>query len=325
MADYAIYKYDLVRPEQMNLNFTENIMQQNYVHRRVHFGNLFHKGTKMNLYQLKARLDNDIFDNYVLQVSNDVYVVQINKNEYKTLIEPSQHTVNGAPAFEARKAKSQPLGHVVIDNREGHGFMAIEKGTAWGKVPKQLCEVLQESLSRLLYDSCGLGIKICPKLQPTDFADFVDLQCRKHKDIVKRITIDYTGNAKRNGKNISGRGTRSLKALSDFSDKYNAIKSTFSMEFQEMNKEKIRDMVKLAQLCGEYDYNISVRFNDFGIYHNNDTIVAFYFLPDDILTDFINMQSSSDGLNGDCTYALLEWLDTSWQKTKELDDETTTP
>lgn len=328
MKDFAVYEYEIIRPAQGNLNFTENMIQQNLAQKRENFGKLFVKGTQMKLYQQKSNGEMpDLFENYVVQVERDVVILQVNRTVYKTLIEPADHTVNGVPAYEPRKAKSLPLGYVIIDNREGHGFIMMEKNTAWGKVPKTLCELLQESLGRLLFDNYGLGISISAKLQPTEFSEFVDQQCQKNKDVVKRITIDYlhAGGANDKWKSMSGRGTKSLRALADTGDKFEAIRSTFSMEFQELHKDKIRDMVRLAQLCGEYDYKISVKFNDFGLYKSNSTIVAFYSLDVQPFDNFITGQTYTDTETGEVTYALLLWLDDKWNKTKELENEAKTP
>lgn len=319
--EYAVYHYEVSQNVQTKLDIPDNVMKQHVENRYERFGRLFLKRTQMKLYQQKEN-DTEEYENFVMQTLRDVYVLQVNRNLYKTLYENTHQTENGIPKYEARKAKSLPLGHVIIDNREDRHLILIEKGTAWGKVPKALHELLQESLSRLLYDSYGLDITITAKMQPTEFVDFVNQQCRKNKDVVKRITIDYLNNGDKKGETPKGRGTLPLRAMSDYADKYNALKSTFSMEFQELHKEKIKHMVKLAQLCGEHNYVIAVKFGDYGIYHDKDVVVAFYQLADQAFSNFIagQMVTGSDPKNG--TFALLEWLEEVWKKTKDLEDGT---
>lgn len=320
---FAIYEYEIFVAIDGRMDLTPNMVQNNLNDRQRIFADLF-EGNKLNLYLSKEDGMPEMYDNYKWKGVENVFIYQINNNQNKTIIKPTGETKNGVPQFDGISEKSMPLGIVAIDNRrKDKGLIALEKNAGWGKTPEKLRDLLEQSFRHMLYDQ-GLDIKIEPKLRPTDFWGFTDEQCNKNGDSVTKVTIDFLHKNDKNPVNKKQRAAHLMKVIDNIGKKNGAIKSSFSMEFEEVNARKIKDMVHIAELCDKNEYDLSIYFKKFGLYRSKETVTAFYPMDEEVLNTF-GWQYSATMEDTNHTYQLMTWFDDVLKKLIELENEAKTP
>lgn len=326
MADYAIYEYTISQAIDGNLNLTPEMVSDNLAKKQLVFASLF-EGNKLNLYISKSDGEIDHYDNYKLKGIDNVFVYQINNIKKMNIVKDSGKTNNGVPLYESVSEISKPLARIIIDNRDpDKGLIAIEKEAGWGKTPDKLRGLLEVSFRRVLTEY-GLDIKITAMKMPTVFWEFVDRQCKKYKDTVTKVTIDFLTHNKQKQKSAHPRqrASSALTSMFNLSAANNAIKSTFSMEFESVTARKIKDMVRIADLCDQAEnYALSIYFSKFGLYRSNQLVTAFFPLEDEVLNLF-GWQKSSTMIDTNSSFELMKWLDDVKKQIVDLHNEAKTP
>lgn len=335
-TQFAIYEYEIIEAKEKSAFSTQNLKPKSLEERRDIFSKILGKGCRLNLYTTKDDGTADIYENYKWNGCDDVFVYQVNNKQNKTLVKPTGETLNGIPQFDEETETSMPLGRIAIDNRKiddrevNKGLIAIEKNAGWGKTPDKLRGLLEVSFRRILIDY-GLDIKIQAKLQPTEFWSFLDEQCEKNGDSVTRVSIEFNHKNKKKQDNTETwrdnpkqRPARLMKSIDDIAKKNNAIKSIFTMEFESVNARKIKDMVHIAQLCDENEYELSVGLKNFGIYRSGDFVTVFFPMDEEALI-FLGKQIVSDRDGNHNTFQLMTWFDEVWAKVKTIENEAATP
>lgn len=325
MADYAIYEYTITQAIDGNLNLTPKMSSDNLAKKQAIFASLFY-GNKLNLYLHKSDGEIDPYDNYKLKGIDNVFIYQINNNKKINIVKDSGRTNNGAPVYENVPETSKPLARIVVDNRcPDKGLIAIEKEAGWGKTPDKLRGLLEVSFRRILTEY-GLDIKITPMKMPTVFWEFVDRQCKKYKDTVTRVSIDFLTHNKQQQKNAHPRqrASAALTSMFNLSAANKAIRSTFSMEFESITARKIKDMVRIADLCDQEEYALSIYFSKFGLYRSNQLVTAFFPMEEEVLNLF-GWQRSSTMSDTNTSYELMTWLDNVKKQIVDLQNEAKTP
>lgn len=320
--DFAIYEFTIFESLEKKMDLTPTMVQNNLKDRKRIFSSLF-EGNKLSLYLDEV---GEPYDNYKWKGVEDVFVYQVNNQQNKGIVKPTGQTINGIPQYDVENELSLPLGLLAIDNRyEDQGLIAIEKNAGWGKTPEKLRVLLEQSLSRILWDY-GLDIKIEARLRPTEFWEFLDEQCNKNGDGVTKVTIeiDHKNKKSAESKGKKQRAARLMKNMDEVADKNKAIRSIFSMEFEDVNARKIKDMVHIAKLCDENDYELSVRLKKFGLYRSNETVTAFFPMEVEALTTF-GWQYTSTMEDNNHTYQLMTWFDEVRKKIANIEDDTKTP
>ena len=157
------------------------------------------------------------------------------------------------------RSKSYPYCYVVIDNRPGKQFIAVQKSNSWRK-PNKVQEVLQYSFSRYM-EKGALAISIEELVIPLKIWDYCSIVCKDGEDYITRITLNIN-NQKNNSKSktTDGSANNLIETIQEHLRIVGA--SDGNLDFKYDNEEdriaKIEDTIQFIKICAESDYSLSV-------------------------------------------------------------------
>ena len=145
--------------------------------------------------------------------------------------------------------------------------------------------------------------------QTTDFWDVVDEIRSTFDDHVTRISIDYMDN----GKSTKSRRANDLLAAICLLAQKSKSDALFELKAKTDEgvclKEIRRDVQHIADIClTQPNYDLSVRFKNFGVYRYGADLVAQFSVDDNVAVDFAYDKPIIDFETGGRSYDLVYWL-----------------
>lgn len=183
--------------------------------------------------------------------------------------------------------------------------MAIEKKSA-AFDPDKACDLLQESFNRMMHNH-GVKIGFTRLEKQALFWDAVNEIRRKFDDAVQRVQFDFNG------------GERSADDAS-FADRLTEWVGLFArhgqlavdIENDLRLKEVEKDLTRMADLCYQNrNYNLTVKFRDFGLFRYGQDIKAQLGLEDEVIDVFVARarQLKTDEPADKADQNMLGWFD----------------
>lgn len=265
------------------------------------FGSLFTTGRQTELTVPKdiQGTDWDIFRCQVLRHEGGVVLMALENNR-------SKHTIINLKDVEH---EHHPFCLVIIDNRPDRQFIGIERNSSFGTNTDKVADILRIGLSYKMREyRRSIEIKRLTK-QTTDFWDVVDEIKKTFDDHVTRISIDYADDGK---KAKSRRANDLLAAICMLAQK---SKSDALFELKANTDEGVcldnirRDVQHIADIClKQSNYDLSVRFKNFGVYRYGSDLVAQFSVDDNVAIDFADGKPILDFETGGQGYDLVYWL-----------------
>lgn len=265
------------------------------------FGSLFTTGRQIELTVPKDihGADWDIFRCQVLRHESGVVLMALENNR-------SKHTTINLKDVEH---EHHPFCLVIIDNRPDRQYIGIERNSAFGANTDKVADILRNGLSYKMREyRRRIEITRLTK-QTTDFWDVVDEIRSKFDDHVTRISIDYAEN---DPKAKPRRANDLLAAICMLGEK---SKSDVLFELKANTDEGVclkeirSDMQHIADIClKQPNYNLSVRFKNFGVYRYGSDLVAQFSVDDNVASDFADGKLIVDFETGGPSYDLVCWL-----------------
>lgn len=312
MLNFAIYKYVLVASNEKNMFRKDGPSSPQEI-----FGGLL-KGKKLNICRTEKDGEVKVFPNDILCEREDVVLMRVcnlkNITYYKD--------------YKEIKDVSNPWCNIVIDNRAGVAQIAIEHSKSFdgdpGKVRALLWELFHNQLSEY-----GLDIEINAKMRTEGFWDTVEWQCRTRQDTVSRVVLDFPNPRTTGPIDASEEMRARLEVLADYLCAFGAVKGSLHVDADKhgtlsVDKE-CEDLTRLVALCGNNGYNIAVHFRGMGVFRFGDRVMAMNKMQDSFVADFENGQKVIGGDGATGTYALIQWLDSVREETKNYDYAKPTP
>lgn len=230
----------------------------------------------------------------VLQNRNHIIAFKVQKNGRKKVM-----TVD----WDKEDVPHHPVVRVLIDNRPDRQLMAIENRS----------DFKAEKAFELMADHFNLHLKdhyvrfdCFPLLKKAGFWESVDEIKKRFKDFVKRVQFDFVGK-ERTGKLFSDQ-------LASFVNLINGAHGGFFVNFKnddQLERAKA-DIEHMAQLCYmNKDYNLSVKFRDFGTFCYGQDIKAQWGLDDEKIDEFSKKYTQTDMYaSGDKAFnEIADWFD----------------
>lgn len=201
-----------------------------------------------------------------------------------------------------------PYSMVMIDNRPEHQTVAIERGAAFA--PDALALILQEGLCHLLHES-GRRVEL-RRLKKTskEFWPVVEQLCG-YGDKVKQIRLDMNGSEQPPCRDSPRQQMPLIGILMEMARKSQSEASVIlANEEDEVKIKQVYDDVSMiAAVCRKQkDYDLTVKFEQFGVYRYGAEILAQFGLSDALLGQFENGEQEFDFDTGVPRYALAAWL-----------------
>lgn len=265
------------------------------------FGILFTTGRQIELTVPKDihGKEWDIFRCQVLRHEDGVVLMALENNR-------SKHTTINLKDVEH---EHHPFCLVIIDNRPDRQFVGIERNSAFGTNTDKVADILRMGLSYKMREyRRRIEIERLTK-QTTDFWDVVDEIRSTFDDHVTRISIDYMDN----GKSTKSRRANDLLAAICLLAQKSKSDALFELKAKTDEgvclKEIRRDVQHIADIClTQPNYDLSVRFKNFGVYRYGADLVAQFSVDDNVAVDFAYGKPIIDFETGGRSYDLVYWL-----------------
>lgn len=238
------------------------------------------------------------YNNDVLTNHEDILVMTIENNKQK------------ATTIDKQKVQHEhhPFCHVIIDYREGHNIIAIERNGAFDNKPEKVRDILFHGLNRIFYRQ-NLTIELTPLAKSyKDIMEAIEMIRRRHHDRVKKICLDF--NSKHNpNRQVDTNSITTAMAL--LADKANAkgLVAFQSEGDEEMDINAIQqELLAIADICyREGEYDLSIHFYSYGIFRYGADVVAQFGVDQSVIDEFVNQADSMDADRD--RDSLPNWLD----------------
>lgn len=256
------------------------------------------------------------FGNEILRSEGDIVLMTLENNKVK-------HTTIDKKDI---RHEHHPYCRIIIDNRPGRCYIAIERSPAFQNDPDRVASMMTEAFNSpnvLGQYRYGFAMEKMKK-NKADFWDMVAEILRLFNDTVRQIRLDFNGK-KGNGSPDPG-GIFAI--LSQLSQKAGCDASLLldSDDHEEgVRLEEIRgDIANLADICMRNPgYDLSVRFRRFGIFRFGAELYARFGIDEEMLERFEKRQPRQAVLFDDCgdDVTLPDWLDRTHSLLKEYKHE----
>ena len=277
MATFAFYRFKLNEPSCTKETFAA-----------------FEPEKRLDLIVSQRKKDGSYEDNKVVTkcYNNDVLI-----NHEDILVMTIENNKQKATTIDKQKVQHEhhPFCHVIIDYREGHNIIAIERNGAFDNKPEKVRELLCSALNRLLYRN-NLEIELVPLAKSyNNIWDAINTIRRRHHDRVKKICLDFTSSHAQNRQVDTNALTA---ALTNMAEKMNAkgMVAFQSEGDEEMDLNAIhQDLLNIADICvREGEYDLSVHFFSYGIFRYGADVVAQYGIDQTVIDEFVNQNDTFD-------------------------------
>lgn len=308
MAIFAIYQFRIAKFKKLEqrLNFSEEKKSEVlYETDEELLESLFPKqGGSISIATLKDKGKRNMIikeiekhDNRVEQKKDHIIVFRLQANQTRKINHED---------WTFDKVGHHPDCRIILDCRRGSGLMVIEKKVSVFE-PDEACNLICNAINNTLKDY-GRSIKFERLEKSSDFWKGVNEIREKFHDSVKRVQFDFVGD-----KEQQSPATDLASRLTEWAGLLAARASlSWEMENDEVLKKVEGDLTRMSELCYKNsNYNLNVKFRDFGLYRYGQDIQAQLGLEDEIIDKFVLPAKNQDLFDpGDREGSMLaEWFD----------------
>lgn len=266
-----------------------------------------------------TRLLNDI-----LAAREDVYLLRINNEKNKSVVQQDGVDADGKTRYEEKKVQTLPYCYVVIDNRPakqaGSGIMlAIQKNSAFGD-PENVRKILEDYFNRAL-NAYRLQAGISQCTNSSEMWNFCRRMCN-NGDTIKRISFALPNQkkvalpARIPDKNNVG----IIKQMSELAEQTGAIRSLIQYYYEDVEPDLLekhaQDFVNVFHVCKSQDYQLTVDFKNYGSYRCDEQVKVVLPMEERLLNAFRHGEEQLELEEGEKT-ALCGWCNDVRKKCKE--------
>ena len=267
-------------------------------------------------------LMNDILSNH-----EEVYLLRINNNKYKTLTKEAPTTTNGVRDFEDIQELSNPYCYIVIDNREDRHFMAIQKNSAFGD-PNTVRKIIENSINFILRsENLPIEMNLFLRTRPSKIWEFCEKQCNENGDAITRIAFIFPNQKKVDmAHRIPKMQQGILKKIAQVAEYTDALKTMIQMDYNAADTSKLEqhanNFAEICRICNSTEYNLSIHFRDYGKYICDDHVKAMFPMREELITAF---RTHWKEVPFDHEFGLISWCDEMYVKSEIYKDRAQTP
>lgn len=236
----------------------------------------------------------------VLRSENNVTLLQPeNLKVKKTILHRKENT-----------HEHHPFCNVVVDLRNGHPLVGIERSAAFDGKPQKVADIMSEGLTHLM-KPYGHEVKLMhlKKANPK-FTTVVQEVMASFGDRVTGVNFDFNGDGKSTDDNDTSLVIKMLQAIAKAADA-EALVSFVAKKNGAIDVDAISDQLAiLGAICVRNpSYVLTVKFERFGTYRFGAPLYMELGLEKQALDDFWHGQMCLFEEDQTNTYALTVWLD----------------
>lgn len=265
--------------------------------------------------------------NDILSKHEDVYLLRINNNKYKTLTKEAGTTTNGVRDFEDVQELSNPYCYIVIDNREGRHFMAIQKNSAFGD-PNIVKKLIENSINFILHsENIPIEMSLYLRTRPSKIWEFCEKQCTENGDAITRIAFVFPNQKKVDlAHRIPKEHRGIITKIAQIAEYTEALKTLIQLDYTSADSKKLEkhanNFAEIIRYCNSKEYNLSIQFRDYGKYICDDQVKAMFPMKEELITAF---RTNWKEVPFDQEFGLINWCDEMYVKSEIYKDYEQTP
>ena len=297
MPTFAIYKMMFAKASQRNLLAEDG--RTNLDKAQEYLDELL----QVRLPIEKRNRDQSVvpLDNYIEARHDGVYLMVV----------CNEKPIKYKEKMEDRELVHHPGAYVIIDNREGVAQVAIERSASFSNNTDKVCELLQEALTKAM--ACfELTVELRPKMREGEFWDVVEEQQQRYHDKVQKVSFDFSKLDEEGPIDAPKSVVEKMLLLNSITKATNAARGQLNLV---SDKDRVihlqraqEDFAHLVSMCSNNAYNISVRFQRYGVYRFGGTVKALDSIKNEILQEFKTGQMVS-GKRIEGEFALVQQMD----------------
>lgn len=259
--------------------------------------------TRKNKHEVVETVEKDPHNNKVMEHRDNVIILALQANGSKKIYD--------ADWSDHPEPNHQPC-LMVIDNREGHQFVAIERVAM---DTDKSAQILESSMNYLM-NPYGYRFQVKRLKRDLPFLEAVYDIKDTLGDNINRVVFDFD-------KHLSNRqklGSRFLKSLDEWLGRFaDSGQIAANITDDELLKDAVirQDLALMAELClTNPHYNLLVKYEHFGLFRFGQDVRAQYGVDAVVVEDFVNPRMEErvkDELfpmeETEPAITLTEWLD----------------
>lgn len=310
MNDFYFYKYQFTQVPAEPLLGQEDYDDEPEV--------MLNRRLEEKLLPVMHKRDNGTVENYsnVLFYHDGVGLMRLQNTKEITLYRKD---------FSVDKDETFPYVDIIIDNREGHHLMAIERNGSFNKTKgddnstQRIAKLLEESISDYLRRyGWAVNIKAFAKqheMWPTVITRIRDCNARVRSIEFKFPTDDDTHDAQE---------FDALMILTQLSRHNGASDASFRLNYKNGDEAEIanaeNDFRAMEMFARRQHYELNVTFNDMSIVRSGAKLYAHYEILVRDISDFIN-NTPGFGADGTGQFLLNSFLDDINETLNDYEDQ----
>lgn len=322
---FAIYEVSLSEAVNRNLFLKETDGTKPIDHAQEHFENTL-QGNALPLVKVKqlpkrkgetvAQEDSTALHNDILAAREHVFLLRINNEKHKTVIQEDGLEADGKVHYGEKKVGSYPYCYVVIDNRPAQKagdaiILAIQKNSAFGD-PKNVRKVLERYFNNRL-NEYGLQAELSLRTRPSKIWEF----CRTmhdHGDTITRISFNIPNQKKVALNNRIPKEDKKgiVGQMAKVAEQTEALKTLVQCDYDSADpnllEKHANDFVNIFHVCKSKEYRLEIKFKNYGNYSCDDRVTAILPMPEQLLNAFRNGEQELK-LNNEQKGEIYGWCD----------------
>lgn len=215
-----------------------------------------------------------------------------------------------------------PGAYVIIDNREGVAQVAIERSASFSGNTDKVRDLLQEAMTRAM-ERFELTVELRPKMREGEFWDVVEEQQKRFQDKVQKLCFDFSKLEDESPVDAPKSVVEKMLLLNSITKAANAARGQLNLLSDKDCVIRLdraqEDLAHLVTMCSNNAYDISVKFQRYGVYRFGGTVKALDCIKDEILQEFRSGQMIS-GKRIEGEFALVQQMDEIRSRTESYVD-----
>lgn len=186
--------------------------------------------------------------------------------------------------------KQETVGHhpdcrVIMDNRPSSRLLVIECKTS-AFVPDKAKDLLEKSFCRMMHDY-GVSVTFQPLVKQSHFWDAVNEIRDKFGDSVTKVAFDFKAPSARQED-----GGGFIYELMRWASVFKESQLMMTVDDDKRLRDVKEDLSRMAELCDSHrDYQLTVKFRDFGLFRYGQDIKARYGLEDELVDRLVGIDA----------------------------------
>ena len=164
-------------------------------------------------------------------------------------------------------------------------------------------------------------------MRKSEIWEFCKQRCNEGQDAITQVAFDFPNQRKMARSNRIPSPTGYVKHLAKLMDVTDAIKTHIELSYTNANPEALennaKDLAHIVDICSNENYQLSIRFRDYGLYKCGEIVRAMFPMKEALLNVFMS-DWTENALTKE-NVELFNWCDYVYEQAKLFEYAIETP